>query len=251
MRTHFALRMTLRLPIRLCRATALSTLVTLAALVSSAGGFASTQAAQAQAVAPGKWYGFNLAGAEWNETNLPGVRGVDYVYDNDPKRYRYFESKGMTLVRIPFRWERIQATANGPLSAADVAGLRTMLNQARNHGQGAILVVQNFGHYYERPLDADDTATFADQWSRLSAEFKGHDGLFGYELMNEPRDMPGGAATWARLAQAATDAIRSQDQTHWVLVPGYHWQTAASWRTYNENLAITDSAGRLLYAAHQ
>ena len=63
--------------------------------------------------------------------------------------------------------------------------------------------------------------------------------------------MQGGMATWQHLAQAATNAIRTVDTTHYVLIPGYHWQTASSCCLYNETLNINDPASKSLYAAHQ
>ncbi len=35
-----------------------------------------------------------------------------------------------------------------------------------------------------------------------------------------------------------------------MLIPGYFWQSAMFWQDFNANLAVDDSAGRLLYAAH-
>lgn len=198
-----------------------------------------------------KVYGINLAGAEWNETALPGVIHRDYLYPADTKRSAYFAGQGLTLVRVPFRWERLQPKAHQPLSKLDVAGLRSVLDIAALNHQHVILVVQNFGRYYNDALTTNDLSKFADLFTRLSQEFRTHPALVGYELMNEPHDLSGGSATWAALAQAATNAIRKVDKTVWILIPGYHWQTASTWRTYNENLDINDGSGRLLYAAHQ
>ncbi|MEK7214972.1 MAG: cellulase family glycosylhydrolase [Chloroflexota bacterium] len=208
-----------------------------------------------------KVYGFNIAGAEWSETKLPGTLNTDYWYSADPARQLYFKDRGLTLVRVPFRWERVQPKANGPLSAPDVNGLKSMLAAAAVQQQKVILVAQNFGKYYNKTLNKNDAGKFADFWNKLAkaiqpsppAAIGEFDPLYGFELMNEPHDMQGGMATWQHLAQAATNAIRTADKAHYVLIPGYHWQTASSWRSYNEALNITDSAGpdKLLYAAHQ
>lgn len=224
-------------------------MVALAAVVGSVAGPAPSPAVAATAI-PGKWYGFNLAGAEWNETKLPGTINKDYVYSADPNRQAYFAGKGMKLVRVPFRWERLQPQANKPLSSADVAGLKSMIAAANAQGQQVILVAQNFGMYYRKALNKNDGRKFADFWNRMASTFRNQAGLFGYELMNEPHDLPGGSATWATLAQAATTGIRKADTVSWVLVPGYQWQTATFWRDNNENLNVQDPNGKLLYAAH-
>jgi endoglucanase len=176
---------------------------------------------------------------------------VDYVYGADAGRQTYFAGRGLILVRVPFRWERIQPAANGPLSAGDVAGLRSVLDAAQAAGQQVILDLHNYGRYYDAPLTRADAAKLADVWTKLAQAFQGHPALFGYELMNEPHDLPEGSAAWAYLAQAATDAIRRVDSKAWVLVPGYGWQSARSWPENNQSLDVHDPAGKVLYAAHQ
>jgi len=125
-----------------------------------------------------------------------------------------------------------------------------MLDSAQAAGQMVILDMHNYARYYGNPMGQNDAAKFADVWSRLAQEFGSHPALYGYELMNEPHDLPNGSTTWASLAQAGTNAVRTKDQSHWVLVPGYGWQTATSWPDNNPTLNVQDSAGKLLYAAH-
>lgn len=52
-------------------------------------------------------FGVNLAGAEFGQTNMPGIYNTDYTYPT-VSTIDYFASKGFKLLRIPFRWERIQ-----------------------------------------------------------------------------------------------------------------------------------------------
>ncbi len=63
-------------------------------------------------------YGVNLAGAEFGEGSLPGTYGTHYTYPTHAE-VDYFAAKGMDIIRLPFRWERVQNTQNGPLDAAD------------------------------------------------------------------------------------------------------------------------------------
>ncbi|MCS6800890.1 MAG: Ig-like domain-containing protein, partial [Dehalococcoidia bacterium] len=65
-----------------------------------------------------KLYGVNLTGAEYTPSSLPGVLGRDYVYPYSgvrtslyPGGYQgaaYFAAKGLRLLRVPVRWERLQ-----------------------------------------------------------------------------------------------------------------------------------------------
>jgi len=94
-------------------------------------------------------------------------------------------------------------------------------------------------------------AAFADFWSRMAGQFQGHPSLVGYDLMNESHDM-GGDSIWPSAAQAAVDAIRAVDVTHYVFVKGDNWAAAVTWLTTNNaNLDINDPTGLIVYEAHQ
>ncbi|GIW07994.1 MAG: hypothetical protein KatS3mg060_2799 [Dehalococcoidia bacterium] len=207
-----------------------------------------------------KHYGINLTGAEYTPRSLPGVLGKDYVYPYSgvttslyPSGYQglsYFRSKGLRLVRLPVRWERVQPVAFGPLSEADVAGIRRVLDEAASRQQQVIVELHNSDGYYGVKLSAGQAGQFADVWQKLAGVLVGHPGLYGYELLNEPAELVGGSGTWKVLAQAGLEGIRRVDRSAWVLIPGYQWQKASTWRTYNEDLLLTDPSGKLLYAAH-
>ncbi|MFN0071880.1 MAG: glycoside hydrolase family 5 protein, partial [Chloroflexota bacterium] len=211
----------------------------------------SSLSAQSAPPLSGKQFGVSIAGADFAESRLPGTRNTDYIYAADASRQQYLATRGQKLIRIPFRWERVQRTAFGPLWTDDIAGLRAMLDAAAAAGQVAILDMHNYARYYDVPLTRADAAKLNDVWQKLAHEFRGHPALFGYEIMNEPHTLPEGSSAWADLAQAATTAIRKEDSNAWVLVPGYAWQGAWYWPQNNASLNVTDPAGRMLYAAHQ
>ena len=198
-----------------------------------------------------KLFGVNLSGAEFNDAHVPGTLYTDYIYPSDTSETSYFAGKGQTLIRVPVRWERLQPTAFGPLSQPDVAGLRSALDAAEQAGQRVIVDLHNYARYYGVPLTTADAAKLGDAWTRIAAAIHDHPALYGYELMNEPHDLPEGSAGWASLAQSATTAIRQVDSQAYVLVPGYGWQGAWTWPANNPNLLVNDPAGNLLYAAHQ
>ena len=86
-------------------------------------------------------------------------------------------------------------------------------------------------------------------WSQLAVALKGHAGVAGYDIMNEPSNMPS-PATWPAAAQAAVDAIRAVDMQTPIYVEGDHWATAANWTQFNGNLHINDLANKIIYEAH-
>jgi len=205
-------------------------------------------------------FGVNLAGAEFGQ-NFPGTYGMDYTYPAATE-LDYYKSKGLTLIRMPFAWERMQPTLNSPLNTAEVGYMTNFLNAADARGISVILDVHNYGRYgtgsfsdftYHGSIIGSTqvpVTAFSDFWSRMATQFKGHSSLLGYDIMNEPHDM-GGASVWPTAAQAAVNAIRRVDTTHKIFVEGDGWAGAWSWATYNSNLNINDPSSLLVYEAHQ
>lgn len=213
-------------------------------------GVAVTHSVFSQALVTQKLYGVNRSGAEFGPDKLPGTVDTDYTYPTDPAEFRAFAAAGMTLVRIPFLWERVQHEKGGALVTAETDKLAAVLDAAAANKLQVILDLHNYGRYYNTPLTESDAGKLADVWGKLAERFGNHPALYGFELMNEPHDMPGEGAAWNKLAQAATDAIRSHTVKPWVLVPGYSWQAARFWQDNNKNLRVTDSANKVIYSAH-
>ena len=63
-------------------------------------------------------FGVNLAGAEFG-TNFPGTYNVDYTYPTTVQ-LDYYQANGLNLIRLPIKWERIQAGLNGNLNEAEL-----------------------------------------------------------------------------------------------------------------------------------
>ena len=158
----------------------------------------------------------------------PGTYGVDYVYP-DRADFAYLRSRGHNLTRVPFRWERVQPNLIKPLASVELDRLKSCFNDAAAVGMRVIPEVHNFGAYYpsdqyymdigspELPISA-----YKDLWVRLAASWKGHPAIVGYDIMNEPYDLPGGVLTWEKASQAAVNGIRSRDANRRIWVPGYH-----------------------------
>ncbi len=182
-------------------------------------------AAAAQAALPMR--GVNLAGAEFGEGNLPGQYGVDYTFPT-VQEVDYFHAKGMTTIRVGFRWERLQHTLGGPLDATYLAGLDTVVNHAASLGMKVIINPHNYARYYGNLVGSPQVsnAQFADFWSRLAQHYQTvPQAVFG--LVNEPNTMP--TEQWLAAANAAIAGIRATGSTHLILVPGNAWTGAHAW----------------------
>ncbi len=190
-----------------------------------------------------KDFGVNISGGEFQQAMY-----TDKKYTG----YRYFHSKGLTLLRIPFKWETIQPTPMGELDTKQLASYTGMITVAQKAGEKVIIEPHNFGRYNNIPLTDKDNNSFSDLWKKLAAIYKGYSGIWGYELMNEPHDIPGNCETWRTLSQAGINAIRSEDITHYILVPGYSWQSASDWQRESDCLKnLSDPENKLLYSAHE
>lgn len=221
--------------------------------------------------------GVNVAGAEFAAPNVqttssfsnenPGTYDVDYHYDSQAT-FDYLAGRGVELVRLPFRWERIQPQPGGALDEAELQRLTDAVSRARSAGLRVVLDMHNYGAYYlfdgtqgvRRPIGSSQVsvADFADVWQRLSRVFRGDDGVAGYGLMNEPVGLDDdvdwgtteGAALWERASQAALDAVRGNGDGTLVLVPGYFWSGVQNWTHFHPDAWIADPAGNHRYEAH-
>jgi aryl-phospho-beta-D-glucosidase BglC (GH1 family) len=73
-----------------------------------------------------KYAGVNLSCAEFGQNNLPGTYNTHYTYPNQSE-VNYFGGKGMNVIRLPFRWERLSSkprTLASTRPARPVAQLR-------------------------------------------------------------------------------------------------------------------------------
>lgn len=197
--------------------------------------------------------GVNLAGAEFGEyAGLPGQHQIHYIYPSEANFKRYADLN-LKLIRLPFRWERIQPKLNGELNAAELGRLLTTLNHAQKYNMQVILDMHNYYRYYGKLIASTDVpiSAFADGWRRIVQKVANHPAVYGYGLMNEPHSTNG---KWPAAALAAARAIRGIDQNRWIYVSGDRWSSAFHWPSYNTQLAIDpwmrDPKNNLVYEAH-
>lgn len=190
----------------------------------------------------------------------PGTYDRSWHYDRQAT-FDYLAARGVTTVRLPFRWERIQPTLGGPLDATELSRLIAAIDRAGAAGMKVIPDMHNYGAYYlhdgttgvRRTMgSAQLTHThFADVWRRLSVALKNNSNVLGYGLMNEPVATASGASGWEAATQDAVNAIRANGDTKTVLVPGYNWSTVVHFsKQHPKGPWIEDAAGNVRYEAH-
>jgi endoglucanase len=201
--------------------------------------------------------GVNLAGGEFGK--LPGAQGTDYRYPA-PTDIDYYAELGFNLIRVPFRWERLQPTLGAPFVSADEERLTEVVEYATGKGLHVVLDTHN----YARRRLADDgwtedhligsklvpIAAFTDYCGRLAGIFKGvRSVIFG--LMNEPWGVE--PENWLLIANEAIAALRREGAHQLVLVPGVAYSGAHSWVSARNTVMgnIVDPANKFAFEVHQ
>ncbi len=212
--------------------------------------------------------GVSISGAEFGvekagfSNATPGQFGRDYTF-NTERTTRHLCENGLSLIRIPVRWERLQPRLGGDLDGLELSRLKVAVGWARKHGGSAIIDLHNYGRYTlatdgrrrECVIDEEVGGTrpvtrehFADFWRRLAEAFRGESAVQAFGLMNEPHDM--GRSDWKGISQLAVEAIRSTGDTRTILVAGNDWSKSQTFATANGSAWIRDPANNIAYEAH-
>lgn len=200
--------------------------------------------------------GVNIAGAEFNGDQLPGVLFKNYIYPNNAE-LDYFASIGATVIRLPFLWERIQPSLFGELAPAELQNIATTVALAKSNGMCVVLDVHNYGSYRGKAIGSTQVPikAFIDLWTRLAEQF-GDASTTAFDLMNEPFNLP--VDQWASVAQQTVNTIRKQGAKNLILVSGGRWSGVHDWFSTAGGIsnastfaAFHDSEQRTLIEVHQ
>jgi len=199
-------------------------------------------------------FGVNLSCGEFG-TN-PGTYNSNYTYPRISE-LDYFKSKGFTLIRMPFKWERVQDVLGGPIDTAlDVQKIKEFLQAAQDRGIYVMLDMHNYARcsvngksYLIGQTENVTINHFADVWTKLANELKGFTNIWGYDIMNEPHDM--GTVSWFKIAQAVIDGIRTVDTNTPIVVEGGSWASSYNWKSSSDSLKyLVDPSNKIIYQAH-
>ncbi len=211
----------------------------------------------AAASEPGSLRGINLAGADFGA--IPGRHGREYLY---PTRANldYYRALGFGLVRLPFKWERLQPVMGEAFAREENALLHDVVGYATARGMHVALDPHN---YAKRRLPSDGwskehrigspevpAAAFEDFWARLAQAFAGDPRVI-FGLMNEPVGPAPG--DWLAVVNGTIEAIRRTGARNLVLVPGVNWTGAHSWHASGNALlaGVRDPADAFAFDVHQ
>ena len=199
-------------------------------------------------------YGITLCGAEFGENNLPGIINVDYTYPTTTD-IDYFVAKGVNLIQLPIKWERVQRSLGGELDPQEISFISKFIDDCNERNIKVTLVLQNFGKYRKDGADiivgeSEATAShLVNLWTKIAKEFLPKNNIYAYSLMAEPSNML--SSVWAKTIQKVISSIRVIDTKTILLIEGNNYSNAATWVEYNDELKnLQDPANKLLFNAH-
>lgn len=193
--------------------------------------------------------GTNLCGMEggydFADNSHGPIAGHDYPV-HSTKLIDYFKSKGITILRFLFSWERMTDSLYGPVPKPWGVGAgyveyfnnyKRIVDYATSHGITVIM------EPWQASVNGDtggatwrgqllgsvvDLYAFADFWGKMATIFKDNP-LVHYGLVNEPNNMS--TMTWFTVAQKCIDYIRNAGAKTPIYVPGNGWTGASTWKT--------------------
>lgn len=200
----------------------------------------------------------------------------------------YFHERGSNCFRVPITWERLQSS-RGSTELDPVLGFVDTIKYISEDLDDYAIVVPYEGaggglRFNNQNADMED---FVNLWTAISKQFAQNDRVI-FELYNYPQygchnencgssgvegffgwgDDTDGAyvRAWLEWCQGAVDAIRAQEASNYVIVPGLKQSSCRDWtgaQFWGENLdgedhrgnlrlfALNDTAMRIAYSVHQ
>ena len=134
----------------------------------------------------------------------------------------------MNIVRLPFRWERLQKSLNSNFDSAELGRLQGFVDATTAKGVFVLLDPHNYARYHGNVIgtNAVPFTAFADFWGRLADLFKDNPRVI-FGLMNEPSRMR--TDQWREAANIAIAEIRERNAENLILVPGNGFTGGHSW----------------------
>lgn len=224
--------------------------------VSALFSVTTSQIAQANCLDNLRLTGINISGAEFNSTKLPGVPEKDYTYPS-PTEISYVAAQGANIIRMPFRWERLQPTLLNPLEENELTRMRNAVDLAKAQGLCVILDVHNYAKYFDQTMGGNASLqdAFVDFWSRMAVAFPDEENII-FGLMNEPKYIT--ISEWTTLAKRTIVKIRNAKSKNIILVAGGNWSGVHDWFVERDGMSnavafenLKDKLNRAFIEVHQ
>jgi len=182
--------------------------------------------------------GVNLSGGEFGGV-YPGVRGRDYSYPS-LEDYKSFKDSGVKIVRVPFRWERIQPILGMPLDSQALTDLDNIVDTANKYGMSVILDMHNSAMFKDFSMSNNALLinSYLETWGSLARHYAGRGNVL-LGLMNEPIKI--GADEWFSITQKTIGKIRGSGFKGALLVSGVIYTGVHSWLKKIDGVSNADA----------
>ncbi len=163
---------------------------------------------------------------------LSGAEGVGSDYSRPTvDELSYYNSKGVKLIRLEVRWDKLQPELGGLLDEDELKWVEVFVNQANQQKMQVIIDLHqrstyndlNFGN---TGINPDDLANF---WKKFAGRLIQDNipGICGFGMANEPNNVPGFLGIWPKQVNPVIKVISSVDHAHLIFVPEDNWILAA------------------------
>src|SRR5690606_23018954 len=131
--------------------------------------------------------GLNIGGAAFSGNVIPGKYKTNYFFPA-PGYLSKWKAKGIMTIRFPIMWERLQHELNAELDEDYAQLIEETLQQAADNDMRVILDIHNYARYQKQIIgtEAVPISAYKDLLERIAKRWKNHDGLYAYDIMNEP-----------------------------------------------------------------
>jgi endoglucanase len=165
---------------------------------------------------------------------LSGAEGVGSDYSRPTvDEIKYYNSKGVKLIRLEVRWDKLQPELGGSLNEDELTWVETFVNQAKQQQMLVIIDLHQRSTYND--LNFGNTGTNPDDLANFWKKFAGRlvqdniPGICGFGIANEPNNEPGFLGMWPNQVNPVIKVISSVDHEHLIFVPEDNWDSSALW----------------------
>jgi len=144
--------------------------------------------------------------------------------------------KGVNVVRLPIRWERLESDITDGTTVNFEAGYKGLIdtiydnvenaNTVKGSSMKVFIDIHNYGGYAQpngqAALIDDIQAEYNAFLIAVVNEWSGHSAWAGIDIMNEPR-LLNNAGEWKVVSQSAYDALRASGYTGVIIIETFPW----------------------------
>ena len=178
--------------------------------------------------------GEKFAGAEFGTPNhVPGIFGTDYIYPTHTE-IDYYAAKGMSVVRLPFLWERLQHSEKRTARWRGTARLDDVVSYTTGKGLKIEIEPHNYGYGFGALIGSAQTpnAAFADLWGARVSLSKSNPSVI-FRIDERAARPVGERMAWLCERRHRGNPCR-RGVSQEILVPGSYWDGAWTWTTLGQ-----------------